>query len=124
MLLLRSMRSRPITVTCLAWLYIAVGVLSTASHVAEFKAHPPTPSELFWIPLLGLLAVVAGMFLLRGSNWARWLALAWMAFHVALSVFHPLQELLIHGLFLALFAYLLFRPAARAYFRSQPTGTA
>lgn len=124
MLLLRSMRSRPITVTSLAWLYIVVGVLSTAFHVAQFRTHPPTPSEFFWIPFLGLLAVVAGVFLLRGSNWARWLALAWMAFHVALSVFHPLQELLVHSLFLALFAYLLFRPAARAYFHSGPMGTA
>jgi uncharacterized membrane protein len=121
MLLLRFMRSRPITVTCLAWLYMAVGVFSTAFHVVQFTAHPPTADELFWIPLLGLLAVLAGVFLLRGSNWARWLALAWMAFHVALSVFHPLHELLVHSLFLALFAYLLFRPAARAYFHSQPT---
>lgn len=121
MLLLRFMRSRPITVTCLAWLYMVVGVSSTAFHIAQFKAHTPTASELFWIPLLGLLAVLAGVFLLRGSNWARWLALAWMAFHVALSVFHPLHELLVHGLFLALFAYLLFRPAARAYFHAQPT---
>jgi len=124
MLLLRFMRSRPITVTCLAWLYIAVGAVSTAFHVAQFQAHTPTPSELFWIPFLGLLAVVAGVFLLRGSNWARWLALAWMAFHVALSIFHPLQELVIHSLFLALFAYLLFRPAVRAYFHSGPMGTA
>jgi uncharacterized membrane protein len=118
------MSKRPITITLLAWLLIAVGVLSTASHFAQFRSHPPTPSELFWICLLGLLAVVAGVFLLRGSNWARWLALVWMAFHVALSVFHPLHELIVHSLFLALFAYLLFRPAARAYFRPEQTGAA
>jgi hypothetical protein len=118
------MRGRPITITCVAWLYIAVGVISTAFHIAQFKTHPPTASELFWIPLLGLLAVIAGVYLLRGANWARWLAVAWMAFHVGLSIFHALHGVLAHSLFLVLFAYLLFRPAARAYFHSEPTGAA
>ena len=36
------------------------------------------------------LAIVCGVFLLRGHNWARWLALAWIAFHVVLSAFHAI----------------------------------
>jgi hypothetical protein len=54
--------------------------------------------------------------MLQARNWARWLALAWMAFHVILSVGHPPQELIVHTVILLLFAYLLFRPEARAYF--------
>jgi hypothetical protein len=110
---------RPIAVTCLAWLYIAVGVVSTAFHFLRFKTQPLTKSELLWIFGLGLLALIAGLFMLRANNWARWLALLWMAFHVSLSVFHPLRELLVHSLFLVLFAYVLFRPEARAYFRPE-----
>ncbi len=118
------MNRRPITVTILAWLLMAVGVLGTASHFVGFRIHPPTPSELFWISFLGLLAILSGAFLLRGSNWARWLALAWMAFHVGLSVFHPAREWIMHSLLLVLFIYLLFRPAARKYFRSEPMSAA
>ena len=55
--------------------------------------------------------------MLRGQNWARWLAVAWMAFHVAISVFHPLRELAIHVVFLVLIAWILFRPGATRYFR-------
>ncbi|HEY1768184.1 MAG TPA: hypothetical protein VGG26_11030 [Terracidiphilus sp.] len=110
------MNRRPLSITLLAWLLIAVGALGPASHFVEFRTHPPMPSELLSISLLGLLAVLAGIFLLRGANWARWGAAAWMAVHVGISVFHPRQELIIHGVLFVLFAYVLFRPAARAYF--------
>jgi hypothetical protein len=110
---------RPIPVTILAVLYIVVGIGSTAAHVAGFRAHPPSSSELISISVLGVAAVAAGAFMLRACNWARWLALAWMAFHVALSAFHPLRELFVHSALLILFAYLLFRPEARAYFTSR-----
>jgi hypothetical protein len=52
-----------------------------------------------------------------GQNWARWLALAWIAFHVVLSALHPIPELIIHAVFCAVFAWLLFRPEAARYFR-------
>jgi hypothetical protein len=51
----------------------------------------------------------------RGRNWARWLALVWMAFHVAIS-FPVLRQVVIHSILLALIAWILFRPDARRYF--------
>jgi hypothetical protein len=54
--------------------------------------------------------------MLRGRNWARWLALAWMAAHVAISVFHRMPELIIHCAMLILIGVVLFRRAARQYF--------
>jgi hypothetical protein len=62
---------------------------------------------------------VAGVFLLRGQNWARWLALAWITFHVVIS-YGVLRELVVHGVICVVFAWILFRPAAGRYFR--PTG--
>jgi hypothetical protein len=54
--------------------------------------------------------------MLRGHNWARWLALAWMAFHVAISVGHW-QQFVPHAILFALFAYGLFRVDARGFFQ-------
>jgi hypothetical protein len=70
--------------------------------------------------LVGLeraLAIVAGGFMLRGSNWARWLSMLWIASHVILGAFHPVTELAIHILVFAVFAFVLFRPDAANYFR-------
>jgi hypothetical protein len=111
-------RKRPITITSLSWLYIAVGALGTAGHYGNFWTHKPTVNEFVWITVLGVAAVVAGVFMLRGQSWARWLALAWIAAHVVISAFHPLQELIVHCALLVLFSYLLFRREAREYFNA------
>jgi hypothetical protein len=73
--------------------------------------------DAVWIELTELVGILCGAFMLRGHNWARWLALAWIAFHVVLSAFHAIPELLVHGLFCAVIAWILFRPEASRYFR-------
>ena len=69
-----------------------------------------------WIELVRLLAILCGAFMLRGRNWARWLALAWMALHVAIS-FPARNQVAFHLVFLVVIAWLLFRPEAMQYFR-------
>jgi hypothetical protein len=54
--------------------------------------------------------------MLRGRNWARWIALAWIAFHVIVSAFHTVAEFSMHLLFFAAIAWGLFRPEAARYF--------
>jgi hypothetical protein len=107
---------RPISIPILACVYILVGVAGFVFHFHELLA---AHREALLIEATELLAIVAGAFLLRGQNWARWLALAWIAFHVVISAFHPVQELLMHSLFCVVIAWLLFRPAATRYFRRQ-----
>jgi len=109
-------KKQPVSITILGWLYILVGVLGTAAHYEDFRMHKPILNEFVWITVLGAAAVVAGISMLKGRGWARWLALAWIASHVVISAFHPLQELIIHCALLVLFSYLLFRPRAREYF--------
>jgi hypothetical protein len=112
---------RPISITILACAYLAVGVGGFAVHFRELLARHP---DAVGIEVTELTAIVCGVFLLRGQNWARWLALAWIAFHVILSAFHGIPELVIHAVFCAVFAWLLFRPEAARYFRgtqSEPT---
>jgi uncharacterized membrane protein len=104
---------RPITVTVLAVLFILTGIGGLATHLTDFKTR-----EDFLVALVRLLAIVAGAFMLRGHNWARWLAIAWIAFHVAISFLNSIQQAAVHALILILFAIVLFRPPANAYFRS------
>jgi hypothetical protein len=102
---------RPLSVTILGCLYIAVGTIGVAYHFT-FPIHD------VWVELVRLLAIIGGAFMLRGHNWARWLALAWIAFHVILSAFHTWGEFAMHCLFCALIAWFLFRPDATRYFRA------
>jgi len=116
------MKKRPLSVTIIAILFIVVGLVSLAVHLSNFDPRAPFPSDLVWASLVSVIAVIAGICMLRGYDWARWLALLWMAFHVALSYFDPLRTLIVHSIFLVVLAYFLFRRPVREYFRpTRPT---
>ena len=111
------MNNRPLPVTIIGWLYIVVGAVGFASQVTEFKTLHPFPFETTLVEAVRLTAVVSGIYMLRGKNWARWLAVAWIGFHVILSAFHTILQLGIHIVFCAILVYFLFRPTATRYFR-------
>jgi hypothetical protein len=108
------MNPRPISVTIVGWIYIVVGIGSIAAHSREINPHHLLETDLVLAFIVNLLGVVAGLFILGGKNWARWLALAWMAFHLVLS--RSMIQVAVHALFLIVFAYFLFRRQANAYF--------
>jgi uncharacterized membrane protein HdeD (DUF308 family) len=111
------MRPRPLILTLFGWFLILGGAVG---FVFRFPAHrPPFRSEDFLPDILELILLLAGVFILRGRNWARWLAIAWIAFHVGLSFFHSLREVAVHTLILLAFACILFYPAAQAWFQAQ-----
>jgi len=112
------MRKRPLSVTAIGYLYIAIGVIALVSHLAMVRLHGPFPYDVLWASLVELIALISGIYILRATNWARWLALAWIVFHVVLSAFHAPLELIIHSLLCLVIAYCLFRPPANAYFRA------
>ena len=107
-----NLARRPITVLFLSCLYIAVGTIGFAVNFPKLIALQP---ESIWIELTELVALIAGAFLFRGRNWARWLALVWMAFHLAIS-FPAVRQIVTHSIIFALIAWVLFRPDARRYF--------
>jgi hypothetical protein len=113
------MNKRPLGVTILAWIYIAMGTVGFVYHLPEVHTDNALQFDGVWIELVRLLAVVAGAFMLRGHDWARWLALAWIAFHVIVGALHSLSQFAIHCVFCAVIAYFLFRPAATQYFRGR-----
>jgi hypothetical protein len=110
-----NLGKRPPSVLVLSCSYIAVGTIGFAYHFPQPLAFH---YEDVWIEGAELLAFVAGVFMLRGHNWARWLAAAWMAFHVAIS-FPVVRQIAIHSLFLAVIVWLLFQSRAERYFASK-----
>jgi hypothetical protein len=105
---------QPIPVLIVAILYLLVGGVGFVHHFPELTAGH---GDAVGMEVTELLAVVAAVGLLLRKNWGRWLALAWIVFHVGLSLFHPLRELLIHAGLCVLIAWLLFRPATARWFK-------
>ncbi len=104
---------RPLSILIVACAYLAVGSIGFVFHLPELLV---LQRDSAWVELVELLAIFCGAFMLSGRNWARWLALAWMAFHVVIS-FHEPPQLAIHCLFFAVIAWFLFRSDADRYFR-------
>ena len=103
---------RPIGVLGVACLFIVVGAVGFVHHFPNLHA---IQQDDVWIELTEFAAIVAGVFLSIGHNWARWLAVAWMLLHVVIS-FPVLRQIVVHSLILAAIAWLLFRPDAQRYF--------
>jgi hypothetical protein len=110
-------RERPFQVTVLGWLFILVGIFASAYHLWTAKLD----RWMFPILLLEVVAIVAGVFLLRGARWARWVVLAWLAFHVVVSALNSVADALPHAVLLLVIGYfLLGPPTARYYGRTEP----
>jgi hypothetical protein len=92
-------------------LYMAVGAIGFLVNIPQSMRLP----QDILIELTELSALVAGVCMFRGCNWARWLALVWMAFHLAIS-FPAICQVVTHSIIFALIAWILLHPDARRYF--------
>ena len=102
----------PLAVAAIACLYIVAGAVGLVLH---FPHSGIFHQDDVWTALVELIALTAGVFMLKGQNWARWLAIVWMAIHVAIS-WPEVAAIVIHTVFLAAIAWLLFRPESRQFF--------
>jgi hypothetical protein len=93
------------------------GAIGFAVHFNEILGRHAFRYDDALIELTELIAMMCGVFMLQGRNWARWLALAWIPFHKAISFLDSLQKVAVHGLFLVLIACFLFRPDVRTCFQ-------
>jgi hypothetical protein len=112
------MNRRPLSVTLVSLLLAAAGAVGFVYHFTELNLRHPFQNDAVWVGVIRLLAIVGGVCMLRGKNWARWLAILWVGFHVVVSGFRSFPEFAIHGLLFAIFAYVLFRRPATEYFRT------
>jgi hypothetical protein len=123
---------RPRSITVIAWVFVTVGaagllkdwwplVTSGSAQLAKLKADGLADIGPAWTSRL--LAIVGGVWLLRGHNWARWLLVAWMVFHIGLSVFHSWVEVLTHTVIFLPVLYFLFRGPSARYFQIPESST-
>ena len=132
-------QQRPLSIAILAVLMVLYGLftlfpkllLLTSQEVFEASADltaTMTADGLVALPLelqiaigfvASLVAVLSGIFVWRGRNWARWVAVLWMIFSLLLYVLQTgmtwLPVIKLPVFFLVLF--LLFRPQVAEHFR-------
>jgi hypothetical protein len=56
-----------------------VGTVGLAYHFREILARHAFQYGDAMVELTELIAIVCGAFMMQARNWARWIALAWMA---------------------------------------------
>ena len=129
------MRARPQIVTIIAWALILKGALFCVFRLSlignpflhEALAKARLPVALQYLETFGSYAFVlaAGIYLLRGENWARWAFVYWSGASFLFSILNegfrlaPFVLLLINGIVI----FLLVRsPAAEFFQADQPRG--
>ncbi|MDI3320605.1 hypothetical protein [Pinibacter soli] len=108
---------RPITVVIVGMLFILAGCLGIAYHVKDFSQPDSKLSELIWVLVIRLLGVMCGVLLFLRVDWARWLAVIWLLYHVIIGALHSKSEMFVHIGLLIVVTVLLFLPVSSAYFR-------
>ena len=114
------MKPRPLSITIISWFFLIFGSIALISGLVPTSNLALEQLKGHWmVHLSRLLSIVAGLFMLRGHNWARWLLVAWIVFHIVLSALHSALQLLIHVVIFGVILFFLFRRAASAYFQPQ-----
>lgn len=116
---LPSVSRRPRSITLIGLLFIAAGIVGFVYHAMKYDTRGPFDYGQAWVLVVRLLAVVGGVFVLRGANWSRWLLLGWMAYHVYLSALHTTSELVMHAVLTVVIAFVLFRSQGAGYFADE-----
>jgi hypothetical protein len=118
-----DMSKRPLSITVISWIFIAFGGIALLTSLIPFADSSAAdriaehPFEFWLTPVIQILALISGVFMLFGFNWARWLLVVWVGYHIILSALHSPLELLVHTLLFAIVLYFVFRSQASAYFR-------
>ena len=116
-------RGRPWPVIAVAALFALAGVVGFVYHAMRLRDPGPVDRDLYLVLFIRVLALVTGVLLVRGVAWARWMALAWMAYHVGLSALElSVQGVAVHFALMVVIGYLLFRADSANFFR-RPAGS-
>jgi len=91
------------------------------------------PLAMWLFPAQWLFLAVCGVFMFRGFNWARWLLVAWVGYHVYQSLAHTWFELMFNAVYYVhssweawvhmhvyiAILWIVFTPSANRYFRGE-----
>jgi hypothetical protein len=114
------MKTCPPSIVVISFLFILAGGISIGVRVWQFSINKPTFLGEAGVYTSGGIAIAAGIYLMRGRNWARWLALAWLVFQCVISAFYQPLGLPVHLCFIGVLAWFLFRREAQQWFKPQP----
>ena len=107
----RPAPGRPWSVIGVGVIFLVIGVLDIARGLAPLFTSEPRwhmAADDVEVLLTGIVAMIGGVYVMRGRHWARWLLAVWMAFHVVISVGEP-SKLVAHLVIFGLITFLLFR---------------
>jgi hypothetical protein len=119
--------TRPLSVTVISWLLIVMAVVSVYSFATywndplthELMAKTPLPVNIqFALSVVGVVVFLAsGAAMLNRQNWGRLVYVTWSGISILVNLATSPVKILVIPSFLitALFAALLFRPAANEY---------
>ena len=107
--------NRPLSVTLISYLFIVSGATGIIYHASEFE-EILTERDALWVLAVRLLAIIGGVFALRGANWARWLLVAWIVYHVIISFYHSTSEVVMHAVLTVVVVIALFHKKANLFF--------
>jgi hypothetical protein len=110
---------RPLAVTIVGWLFIVAGTVGFIYHLPELDLSDPFGKDAILISFVRLLAIAGGILTLRGSKNGFWLLIAWMTYHMYISIFHTTAEVITHAVFLVVLVYIFFHPKVADFFRSR-----
>lgn len=122
------MKTRPTSVTVIAWALIVMGGISLITTTAminnpmvlELMSKSPIPVPVqYAMTYFGLLnMLVCGVAMLKGRSWARLLYVSWTIIGFLIGVItSPVKASIIPGLGLfVVVVFFLFRPKANEYF--------
>jgi hypothetical protein len=110
--------TRPISVSVVAWAIIALNFLGIFLLVRASVLVPLTGGQIAYGYLGLAVAIVSGIFILTGKNWARWLYVLWctMGLAYALTTLPDPLPLIPGALKTAIIAFVLFRKPANLFF--------
>ena len=123
--------NRPTSLTIIGWLLIAMGIFGLISQltmqdnpaVQQVLAESPLPASVHMIlGIIGaIVGVVSGYGVLKGMNWSRFLYVGWSAVGLVIGLLTtPFTSIMVLSLvFVGVFAFFLFRPAANDWFNGQ-----
>ena len=106
----------PIAVIIIGVLFVVAGAVGFIYHLRELDMHSPFSNDALLVLFVRLLAILGGILLLRGSNAGRWLLILWMAYHLILSFFHSLPEVITHLIILIVLICVLFHRKISPFF--------
>ena len=130
------MRTRPTSITVIAWILILMGGISLVTTtlvinsavidnpaVQELMGKSPIPVPVqHAMTYIGLLVMlISGVAMLKGQNWGRWLYVVGTALGFLIGILtSPIKEAMIPGFVVfVVVTFFLFRPKANQYFSDQ-----